>query len=113
MKDLEIDEELISLMGKAIEEIIKTLVVNKENVTNKKEDIFKRYISFMNLYGFMNMYDTFEQLNKITFKLGYDLNNNLFHTKKFKEYGWGVAKKDIENNPFFFNENDEQDHGLH
>jgi len=81
-------------------------------VTNKKEDIFKRYISFMGLYGFMNIYDTYEQLNKTIFKLGYDLNNNLFHTKKFKENGWDVAKKDIENNPFFVN-NEEQDHGLH
>lgn len=108
MKDLEIDEKQLILMAEAIDEIIKSLIHVKKTITNTKEDLFKRYMAFMSIYGFIQLYESIETFNKIAFKGGYDLNNKIFHTKKFKEYGWEQGKKDIVHNPFFVN--DEEEH---
>lgn len=106
MKDLEIDEEQIALMGKALEEIINSINGSRKVLIDTNEDLFKRYMAFMHMYAFINIFDSIDVSNRIMFKGGYDLNNKIFHTKKFKEFGWDKGKDDITNNPFFIDAED-------
>lgn len=112
MSDLKIDEKHIKHLDGAIEHLIEHLEEERELMADEDEDIFCRYMAYHRLVSFMSGYKHLMDVTSTSFRLGNDLQNEIFHTKEHKKKGW--QNPTSEGNPFFVaNEEDHEEEDKH
>lgn len=105
MENLKIDEKHLQNLVMVYEEFIDKLNVDIEFLKNKHSDIFDRYMSYWRLKNLAKSINIISDLHKSALIAGHSLNHELLQTKEAKKHGWDEMK--LENNPFFI-QNDEE-----
>ena len=99
MSELKVDEGYLNDLQDNLREVIKALIIDCEDLTDGKKDIFERYMAMNRTISFLAAYKITTAISKTSLKLGFDMTQPELQTKSAIENGWG--ERDIERNVFF------------
>lgn len=107
MSEFEVSEEHLKRVADTVGHIQEHLKDEVAQMLDQKEDLFMRYMAYCRVICLCQIFITASQINKNMFRMGFDLKNDIFHTKQFKKKGW--ADDSLDTNPFFGGEDSDDD----
>jgi CTP:phosphocholine cytidylyltransferase-like protein len=99
MKEFEIDEEYVEQTINDMMNLVGFLNKEINTLRDKNNDIFNRYMTFCRLASANESMRDSYRLFRNAFRMGFDINHNIFQTEASKKTGWG--ENNVSENPFF------------